>query len=117
MSDMTDPTAGDRKEWLADSLWQKREERLAADPDAGDVEDETLARLLTEFYDSDDGDYVTARGDLMCYVAAVRRKAGDDRAEQILSRVPRCTYHMGSYPETCWWCDLNRAARIARESQ
>jgi hypothetical protein len=27
-----------------------------------------------------------------------------------LAAVPRCAWHQGGYPETCWWCGLNRAA-------
>lgn len=40
----------------------------------------------------------------------------DDLAAR-LAAVPRCVWHQGNYPETCWWCGLNLAAPHADPSE
>lgn len=37
------------------------------------------------------------------------KSAENDALREALSRVPSCTWHgHGAYPDSCWWCALNR---------
>lgn len=37
---------------------------------------------------------------------------------EALSRVPSCTWHgHGAYPDSCWWCALNRVIPPGREDE
>ena len=87
------------------------------------VEDKRLSTLLTEFYDSDDGDYVAVRGDILRYfdarLAAVRAEVEAERDEWRRRRdaaVEQCRYlHQDGKTREQWHLDNCGAMRALAE--